>query len=170
MEEDNVKMIRFKLYMDKVFPIDLDKIKDIDLSPIDLTKNQVFIYKEDIHREVFSQLLLNACHAKKKKVRYDKVTLNNLIEHHFDPTHPTSERFMIPTILLIVYSTPTLENKIYGPILDKIIEDRRALGKRTYLFYKGVVSKFNTLKCTTLDEIVDLNINNRTHRRREDII
>lgn len=168
MEED-IKNTRLKLYMGSLFPIDPNVFKYIDANKIDSTRNQVYIYKEDIHREIFCQILLEIGRNKGRKPVFSNVTLNELIEHHFDPQHPSTNKYIRPDVLFVSCITAPLENKIYGPVLDKVVEERRASGKPTFVFYKGDIVRWRNLKITSLNDVVDFN-GTRNSNRKEEIL
>ena len=170
MDDNYMKNKRLKLYMGSLFPINPSLVKNLDLTKLNTHKDQGFIYKEDIHRELFCNLLLMIGREKQRKPSFEKVTFNSLVEHHFNPDHPSSDRYVIPEVLFIAHLTSTLDNKIYGPILDKIVEERRAHGRRTYFFYKGDAIKYRDFKTTSMDEVIDFNLPNRNNRTRSEVL
>lgn len=179
MEEDSVKLQndRFaksaKLYFGSLMPFNDKILKEVwskYIDKIDISKDQAFISKDDIHRELFVTLLSLMAKAKHRKASFNKVTLNQLVDYNFSPERKTTPRYLDGDVLLIVHATPTKENKIYGPTLDQVIEERRTYGKRTYLYYKGIVSQYKGLKSLSLTDIVDLNPQNRVSGNNEVIL
>ena len=169
MEEDKIKTIRLKLYLGSLLPINLDLIKGLDLSKINPNKNQVFVYKKDIHREIFSEILLLVGQKTGRKPSFNKITLDEMVAKYFDHENPDTSKYLEKDILFVICYSTGLQNKIYGPILDRFVEERNSIGKRTFVFYKGDISKFNALKSNTLDEIIDLNIP-RVDKKRNEVL
>lgn len=174
MEEDSLlneneitKTKRLKLYMGSLFPIDKNMLMNLDLKKIDIDRNQAFVYKEDAHREIFSAILLAIGRSTNKKPSWCKITLNELVDYSFSPDRKPVPKYLERDILFITHATPTRENKIYGPVLDQVVEERKTFGKKTYLFYKGIASQYKGLKSNSIVDIVDLNTPNERTKRNE---
>lgn len=166
MEEDSIKTQdetfakNAKLYFGSLMPFDNNTLKKVwnEYSKyIDISKDQVFVSREDIHRELFVTLLSLVAKVKGRKASFNKTTLNQLVDASFSTDKKRVPKHLEGDILFIVHSVPTRENKIFGPVLDQIVEDRKTYGKRTYVFYKGIASQFKGLKSLSLTNIVDLN-------------
>lgn len=171
--EEELKITRLKLYLGQLLPIDPSKIEGLDLSQINLNRNQMYLYdKEDIHKELFTHILLAKSKLINKRPTFGLVTLNNLIDEHFDNENPTNtSKYVKKDILFIIYTTVNLTNKIWGPILDKIIEERKAFGKNTFIYCKGSMIKAKELKSQSVDDYIDLNRGDtRANKRRSEVI
>lgn len=161
-----------KLYFGSLMPFNnniFQRIYKQDLDKLDISKNQVYVSKEDIHRELFVNLLTLMAKAYGRKLSYSKITLNQLVDYNFSPERKPVPRFLTSEVLLIIHATPTKDNKIYGPILDQVVEERRTYGKKTYLFYKGVAPQYRALKSNSLVDIVDFNPASNSNNKAEDI-
>lgn len=153
-EEKELKVKRIKIYLAPLLPIDPKKIDNIDKSQIDINKSQVFLYSEDIYRELAAYILHTKSQQMGRKPTYKLVSLTEVTESHF-VNHTTDPMLLYPDILLIVHSTGHLNNPMYGTIFNKIIEERNILNKLTYLFFKGNIQAANTLKITDDKSVVN---------------
>lgn len=173
MEEDSLKdqetQIKWlKLYMGSLFPIDSNILSRLNLKKMDVTKNQVFVCKDDVHKEVFSSVLLTIGQKIGRKPSWLKVTLNELVDYSFSPERKAFPKYMEKDILFITHAIPTRENKIYGPMLDQVIEERKAFGKKTYVFYKGIASQYKGLKASAINDEDIVDLNSRSERTSRD--
>ena len=170
--EEELKVTRLKLYLGQLLPIDPKKLEGLDLSMMNLNRNQMYLYdKEDIHKEIFTHILLTAGKIMNKRPTFGLVTLNNLIDEHFNTENPVNtSKYVKKDMLFIIYTTVNLTNKIWGPILDKIIEERKAFGKSTFVYCKGNLTKAKELKSQSIDDYIDLNNgNNKTNKKRNEV-
>lgn len=152
-QERELKTKRLKIYLAPLLPIDPSLIKDLDKNLIDINQSQVFIDDKDIHREIFSYILLQKGKEIGKKPTYRVVTLDDLVAQHF--TNDTLKPLCFSDILFIVHNTSYTGNPIFGTVSQKIIEERKMLNKLTYIFFRGSISKAKALGITENQNIVD---------------
>lgn len=169
-DEEELKLIRLKLYFGPLLPIDNNLIKDFNLTQINPKRIQAYIYESDVHRELFTYILLAIGKKIDRKPSFSLVTMNELIEHHFNKDHPTSAKYTEKDVLFVTYTTIALENKIYSAVLDKIIEERRAYGLKTFLFYKGTKRQYDAFNPAAIEDVIDFNKDSRTVKRKSEVI
>lgn len=157
MDED-LKQKRLKMYFSGLLPINKKLLKPLDLSKINIDIVQCYVYSIDIHKELFCQILLDIGQKINDRPSYKVMTISELMDHHFDQEKPSRNPYMQSQVLFILYTISGLENSYTGPIIDKVVEDRRASGKRTFIFYKGMRTGLNSIRMTSVDEVVDFNV------------
>ena len=96
---------------------------------------------------------------------YKLITVSELMDDHFDSENRNNNKYIKPKVLFIVYSVQGLENSYTKPIIEKVIEERKIEGKKTFLFYKGNVNDLLRLKISSIDDIIDFNTENPNDRK-----
>lgn len=155
--DKELKQKRLKIYFSNLLPIDTKLLKPLDLSKINTNIVQCYIYSVDIHKELFCQILLDIGKKIDDRPSYKVMTVSELCDHHFDNEKPSRAPYLQPQVLFILYTINGLENSYTGPILDKVVEDRRALNKKTFIFYKGQRQGLSNIRINSVDEVVDFN-------------
>ena len=153
MSEEELKTKRLKIYLAPLLPINPPLIEKLDKSLIDINNSQLFIYSEDIYRELFSYILLNKGKEIDKKPTYKLVTIDDLVSQHF--SNEVLKPLCFPDLLFIVYSSGYTGNPIYGPVFNKVVEERKMLNKQTYMFFKGSFDKAKLLGITENVNVVN---------------
>ena len=138
-EEKQLKTKRLKIYLAPLLRINPSLIRNLDREVIDIQNSQVFIYKKDVFREIFSYILLEKGKVLKRKPTFRLVTLDDLVSQHFTNNFLTPLCF--PDILFIVHGTGYTGNPIYYSVFSKVLEERKLNNKPTYLYFKGTGDK-----------------------------
>lgn len=157
-EDKELAQIRLKMYFAPLLPINKKLIEPLDLNRININLTQAYSYNRDIHKELFCQILLNIGKAINDRPSYKLYNASELIDHHFEKEKSAKAPYLQPDVLLLVYTMNGLETSFTGPIISKVIEERKLLGKRTFIFYKGSSRNLINLKIAAIDEIVDFNV------------
>lgn len=156
---------RLKLYFAPLLPIDKKKLNKLHLSKVNVTRVQAYSYNIDIYKELFSYILLELGKVLDERPSYKLITVSELMDDHFDSENRNNNKYIKPKVLFIVYSVQGLENSYTKPIIEKVIEERKIEGKKTFLFYKGNVNDLLRLKISSIDDIIDFNTENPNDRK-----
>lgn len=170
MDDKELTKTRLKLYFAPLLPIDKKLIKPLDLSRLNVNKIQAYVYNKDVYRELFCQILLDIGKQINDRPSYKVCNLSELIDHHFEAEKSSKAPYTQPSVLFIIYTISGLENSYTGPIINKVLEERKALGKRTFIFYRGNSRNFINLRISSVEEIVDFNTQGPNTDRRETIL
>lgn len=165
MNESNKELMskRLMVYFAPLLPIDKSIVKKLDLEQINVNKVQAYTCNQDVHREVFSQILLDLGKQTESKPSYKVISATELIDNHFDQDNRNNLLYIKPQVLFITYTVQGLENSYTRPVLEKVIEERKIDGKRTFIFFKGNVQSLMSLKIKAIDDIVDFNYSKPNH-------
>lgn len=156
---------RLKLYFAPLLPINKKKLDKLDLKKINVNNVQAFVYHIDIYKELFSYILLELGKVLNDRPSYKLITVSELTDDHFDSESRNNNKYIKPKVLFIVYSVQGLENSYTKPIIEKVIEERKLEGKKTFLFYKGYANDLLRLKIDSIDDIIDFNSENPNNRK-----
>lgn len=156
---------RLKLYFAPLLPIDKRKIERLELHRINVNKIQAFVYGMDIYKELFSYILLEYGKIYGERPSYKLITVSELTDDHFDNENRNNKKYIKPKILFIVYGALGLENSYTKPIIEKVIEERKLEGKKTFLFYRGHINDLLKLKINIIEDTIDFNSENPNNRK-----
>ena len=151
-QEQELKIKRLKIYLAPLLPINPSLIDNMNKELINVNRSQAFVGLDDVHREVFSYILLKKGKQIGKKPTYKIVTLDDLVCQHF--ANEALAPICLPDVLFILHTSGYTNNPIYGPVFNKVTEERGAVGKPTYFFFKGTQMKLGTLNIVDTCEVV----------------
>lgn len=152
-QDEELKTKRLKIYLAPLLPINPPLIAKLDMGLVNINKSQVFIYSDDIYRELFSYILLEKGKEIGRKPTYRIVTLVDLVNKHF--ANEDLKPLCFPDFLFITHTSGYTGNSIYGPVFSKVVEERNLVNRPTYLFFRGNFIKAKALGVTEGREIVN---------------
>jgi len=141
MDYEELEKRRLKIYLRHLLPIKEDA-NNIDVSNINFNEDCFIVSNKDYYREVFVLGLL----ALKRKVTYKVMSayrlLDIMLEHDLEYK---SFAHINEEFLLLTLGYDEMENKRQIDVINQVINVRRMSGRKTWLFYKGIMNEATSL-------------------------